>query len=507
MIARCFIALVISLSVVCAAADDARPTIRVGAKSFTESIILGELAAQIARDEGYQADDVRVMSGTMLLWEGLRSGLLDVYCEYTGTLTGEILADRGIKNDEALRAVLAEYGLKMTGSLGFNNTYALGMKESVADKLGIRTMSDLRAHPELVMRFSTEFMERDDGWIPMQRRYNLPQQDVRGIEHGLAYEALESGAIQVTDLYSTDPKIAKLKLRVLKDDLHFFPAYYAVYVYRAELEQTAAPFVAALRRMEGRIPARQMIALNARVELDGEDEAQVAADLAHSVLEIQADVQTKSVAFEIWGHTVEHLRMVSISLLAAILVAIPLGVIAAQKPTLAQPILGVAGIIQTIPAIALLVILIKPVSLITGRIGEGQAIVALFLYSLLPIIRNTCTGLQNIPGHLRESALALGLSGTARLWRVQLPMASPTILAGIKTAAVINVGFATLGGFIGAGGYGAPIFIGITRNDYGTIMRGAIPAAVLALLVQGFFELVERRCVPRGLRLSVSTSD
>jgi osmoprotectant transport system permease protein len=489
-----------------AIASDERPTIRVGAKSFTESIILGELAVHIARDAGYPADDVRVMNGTMLLWEGLRTGLLDVYCEYTGTITGEILADRKINSDEELRTALAEVGLRMTETLGFNNTYALGMKETTAAERVIRSISDLRNNPDLVMRFSNEFMERDDGWIPMQRRYGLPQSDVRGIEHGLAYEAIDKGVIHVTDLYSTDPKINKLGLRVLEDDLGFFPAYYAVYIYRAELEQSAAPFVTALRRVQGRIPAEQMIALNARVELDGEGESRVAADMADRALQINAVASSKSVAMEIWGYTLEHLRMVCVSLVAAILVAIPLGIVAAARPALSQTILGVAGIIQTVPAIALLVILIQPVSWVTGGIGAGQAVVALFLYSLLPIIRNTHTGLRTIPSHLQESAIALGLSDWARLWRVQLPLASPMILAGIKTAAVINVGFATLGGFISAGGYGEPIFIGITRNDYATILRGAIPAAVLALAVQGFFELVERRCVPRGLRLPVSAA-
>jgi osmoprotectant transport system permease protein len=141
------------------------------------------------------------------------------------------------------------------------------------------------------------------------------------------------------------------------------------------------------------------------------------------------------------------------------------------------------------------------VSYFSDELGYPQAVVALFLYSLLPIVRNTYTGLRGISPQLQESAVALGLPPLVRLCRIELPLASRTILAGVKTAAVINVGFATLGGFIGAGGYGEPIFTGIRLNDYGVILEGAVPAAVLALLVQGLFELVDRMVVPKGLRL------
>ena len=193
--------------------------------------------------------------------------------------------------------------------------------------------------------------------------------------------------------------------------------------------------------------------------------------------------------------------MVAVSLFWAVLVAVPLGVLAARRARLGQLVLGVVGVIQTIPAIALLVLLIRPVGWFSDELGYPQAVVALFLYSLLPIVRNTHAGLRAIPPPLSESAMALGLPPATRLFRVDLPLASPTILAGIKTAAVINVGFATLGGFIGAGGFGEPIFTGIRLNDYGIILQGALPAALLAILVQGLFELLERTLVPKGLRL------
>jgi osmoprotectant transport system permease protein len=189
------------------------------------------------------------------------------------------------------------------------------------------------------------------------------------------------------------------------------------------------------------------------------------------------------------------LILVGTSLLAAILIAIPLGVFAAKNRRAGQAVLAFVGMIQTLPTLALLVFMIP----IFG-IGSVPAVVALFLYSLLPIVRNTHAGLSGIPSSLRESARALGLPRGAMLRLIELPLASPLIIAGIKSAAVINVGTATLGALIGAGGLGQPIFTGIRLDNLGLILEGAVPASLLALLVQGAFELLERIIVPKGLR-------
>ena len=475
----------------------------VGSKSFTESVILGELGAQLARHAGAQAVHKREFGGTRLLWSALLAGEVDVYPEYTGTISHEILAGRGLRSDAEIRAALAEHGIIMSRPLGFNNTYAIGMREALAEQLAIRTISDLKQHPDLRIGFSNEFMDRGDGWPSLRKRYRLPQRDVRGLEHALAYSALNSDAIQVTDLYSTDAKILKYTLRALEDDLAHFPAYQAVWLYRADLQRRAAHVVDALLRVEGAIDGDAMIAMNARVELDGVSESSAAAMFARQQLGVGTGVAAEeSAARLIWKYTVQHLFLVSVSLAAAIVLSVPLGILAAKRPNAGQVILAILGIIQTIPAIALLVLLIRPMQYIGLQgIGPAPAIVALFLYSLLPIVRNTFTGLRDISPSIRESAEALGLPPGARLRLAELPIAARTILAGIKTAAVINVGFATLGGFIGAGGYGEPIFTGIRLNDPQWIAMGAIPAALLALLVQGLFEVAERALVPKGLRL------
>ena len=480
--------------------DDARPVVTIASKAFTESVILGEMVSHLVQGAGGTPIHKRRLGGTRIAFEALVSGGVDIYPEYTGTISEEILAGQGIHGEEAIRRMLAERGIRMSRPLGFNNTYIMGMKEEAAERRGIRTISDLRRFPDLKLGFSNEFMDRGDGWPSLRDRYGLPHQSVRGLQHDLAYRGLENDGIDVIDLYATDAEIRYYNLRPLKDDLGHFPAYHAVLLYRADLRERAPDVVAAVLRLEGRISQEEMIALNARAKLERIPETQVAAHFLTEALGERVHARIEGLGERLARHTVEHLYLVGISLSAAIALAIPLGIFAVRSTKLGQVVLGVTGIIQTIPSLALLVFMIP-----FFGIGAPPAIVALFLYSLLPIVRNTYTGLHDIPAALLESADALGLPPRVRLRRVELPMASRSILAGIKTSAVINVGTATLGGFIAAGGYGQLIFSGITRDDMGLILQGAIPAALLALLVQGLFDLADRVLVPKGLRLKTET--
>lgn len=493
------ILLALSWLVACAPAAvvESTPEVRVGSKKFTESVILGEMVARLGRLAEARAVHRRELGGTTVLWEALKRGELDIYPEYTGTMRQELFASRGLRDDAALREALAAEGLGMSASLGFNDTYALGMKEAEAERLGIRRISDLRAHPELRFGFSNEFMDRGDGWPSLRDRYQLPQHEVRGLDHDLAYRGLESGAIQVTDLYSTDAEIAAYGLRVLEDDLKHFPAYDAVLLYREDWARRNPRVLAVILRMQGLISEQEMVRLNARARLERVPEGQVASEFLTRKLGIEPEVTADSLASRLSRRTREHLFLVLVSLLAAVVVAVPLGVLAAKWARVGRAVLGLAGIIQTVPSLALLVVMIPLLG-----IGSRPAIVALFLYGLLPIVRNTAAGLSGIPGDIRESAEALGLPPGARLWRIELPLAAPSILAGIQTAAVINVGTATLGALIGAGGYGQPILTGIRLDDTGLILEGAVPAALLALAVSALFELIERLVVPRGLRVS-----
>nr|WP_230474844.1 glycine betaine ABC transporter substrate-binding protein [Dyella monticola] len=467
--------------------------VRIGSKQFTESVILGEIARLAGREAGVQVVHQRELGGTAILWGALEHGDIDAYPEYTGTLTHELLKNVAPDADiPTLRAALKPLGIGITDSLGFDDTYAIGMRADRAAQLGIRRLSDLALHPDLHLAFSNEFMARSDGWPGLRQRYQLPQTNVRGMDHALAYRALASGAVDATDLYSTDAEIPYYHLRTLDDDRHYFPHYQAVYLYRLDLEQRSPAFVQALNKLAGRIDANAMRQMNALVKMQGKKEVEVAADF----LGVQPDRDGTGLWARLLQRTLEHLRLVLISLAAAVLLAIPLGVLAARSKRLGHLVMALSGVLQTIPSLAMFVFMIP-----LFGIGTWPAIAALFLYSLLPIVRNTYAGLTGIAPDLRESAAALGLPRGVRLRRVELPMAMRSILAGVKTAAVINVGTATLGALIGAGGYGQPIVTGIRLDNIGLILEGAIPSACMALVVQALFEGVERWLTPRGMRL------
>ena len=477
------LALLLLLAACAAHAEDA---IRVGSKRFTESYVLGEILARAAGGEHKPG-----LGNTGIVLAALKSGAIDVYPEYTGTIAAEIVRLPGKPGIDQLNAALAQHGLAAGVPLGFNNTYALAMREDRAQALGVRRLSDLPRHPQLKFGLSQEFIGRADGWPGLKRAYGLPQNPV-GLDHGLAYEAISGGRMDVMDVYSTDAKIERFKLRVLEDDRRFFPRYDAVLLYRLDVPRRFPKAFEALRKLEGRIDERLMIRMNAAAELEGRSFAEAAALFTGEGRAGGAEPRkfwATLLGPDFWRLTREHLVLVGVSLAASIVAGIPLGIAAAKLPRAAQAILGAVGVIQTIPSLALFAFLIA----LVGSIGAVPALIALFLYALLPIVRNTHAGLTAISRGMRQAAMALGLEARQRLWLVELPLAAPSILAGIKTSAVINVGTATIAAFIGAGGYGERIAAGLALNDNVTLLAGAIPAAALALLVQAAFELGERR--------------
>lgn len=476
----------------------AAAAVTIGSKDFTEAVVLGEIARLAASERGVAATHRRSLGGTRILWRALLEGEIDAYPEYTGTLAQELLRD--VPPDAGptvMRERLRALGIGMGDPLGFDNSYAIGMREDQARSLGIGDISDLAGHPDMRIAVSNEFMDRADGWPGLKAAYGLPM-DARGMDHSLAYRALASAAVDAIDLYGTDAEIAYYDLRVLRDDRRYFPRYDAVFLFRLDLAQRAPEFVAALDGLAGTISAPEMREMNKAVKIDGQAEAQVAARFLQ--VGTEAGGGTGSPGPGLLDYTLQHLALVGISLALAILLAVPLGVLAAHRRRLGQVVLGLTGILQTVPSLALFVFMIP-----LFGIGAMPAIAALFLYSLLPIVRNTHAGLVGIEPSLRESAAALGLPAGFRLWRVELPLALRSILAGVKIAAVVNVGTATLGALIGAGGFGQPILTGIRLDDIGLIMQGAVPAAALALAMQGVFELLERAMTPRGLRLPAAS--
>ncbi|MES2126868.1 MAG: glycine betaine ABC transporter substrate-binding protein [Pseudomonadota bacterium] len=460
-----------------AQADD---VLHVGSKRFTESYILGEILTQQAG----HAEHRQGLGNTAIVLAALRTGSIDVYAEYLGTIDREILKNEQASDLATMRAALAPLGLGVAVPLGFNNTYALATR---ADS-GIASLSQLAQRSTLKLGLSHEFIGRADGWPGLAKRYGLTQQPA-GLDHGIAYEALAQHQVDVIDIYSTDAKIKQYGLRVLADDLHYFPRYDAVLLYRLDLPQRFPAAWRALQQLEGRISEADMIAMNAQVEIDGKSFADVARNW-------RAPQATQGAKQGLWSRmfddklatlTRQHITLVLLSVALACVVGIPLGVLAAFAPRLRQPVLAIAGVLQTVPSLALLAMLIP----LLGMIGTVPALVALFVYALLPIVRNTCTGILQVPPGLRMAALALGLGRRDRLLHIDLPLALPVILAGVKTAAVMSVGTATIAAFIGAGGYGERITIGLALNDHDMLLAGALPAAALALATQALFEVLE----------------
>ncbi|HEU4775511.1 MAG TPA: glycine betaine ABC transporter substrate-binding protein [Telluria sp.] len=474
----------------CGPAFAAADVLQVGSKRFTESYILGEVLTQTAAAHG-KAEHRQGLGNTAIVLAALQSGSIDVYPEYLGTIDLEILKNPKPTSIEQMRAALAPMGLGVAVPLGFNNTYALAVR---ADST-VKNLSGLAAMPQLTFGLSHEFIGRADGWPGLAQRYHLPQQP-RGLDHGIAYEALDQRQVDVIDIYSTDAKIARYHLRVLDDDLAYFPRYDAVLLYRLDLPQRFPAAWRAIGQLEGRITAERMIAMNAAAELEGKSFANVARaflSAAPPQAAARASLRDKLFGPDLWPLTRQHLFLVLASVALACLAGIPLGVLAAFAPRVRQPVLALAGVLQTVPSLALLAMLIP----LLGRIGAVPALIALFVYALLPIVRNTCTAILGVPPGLRLAALALGLRRRQRLLHVDLPLAMPVILAGVKTAAVTSVGTATIAAFIGAGGYGERITTGLALNDHDMLLAGAIPAAVMALLTQALFELAEKLATRR----------
>lgn len=462
----------------------------VGSKRFTESYLLGEIVTQTLAAQGIAAEHRQGLGNTAILAAALREGQIDLYPEYTGTIVRELLKRDAPADAQAplaqVNAWLAPLGLKAAVPLGFNNSYGLAMREADAARLGIATVSDLAAKaPALKPGLSHEFIARADGWPALQHAYGLRLAPGAGLDHGLAYAALAGGQVDLIDIYTTDAQLARQPVRVLRDDRGFFPRYDAVLLMRAAVNDQP------LQRLAGRLPEAAMIRLNAAAELDGRPFADVArgflgptapAALPHGGL------MDRLLAPDLPGLLAQHLALVLASLLLAVAVAVPLGIAAHRLPRLATPVMAAVGLLQTLPSLALLAFLIA----LVGRIGFAPALLALFVYALLPIVRNTHAGLQGVPTGLTQAAQALGLTRRQTLNAIELPLALPTLMAGVKTAAVTNVGTATVAAFVGAGGLGERIVAGLAVNDSRLMLAGALPAALLAVLVQLLFDRLER---------------
>ena len=491
--------------------EPARPIV-VASKPFGESYLLAEMFAQVLEAHDFRVERRPGLGATDLAFEALRTGAIDVYPEYTGTGLTAILHEQPVADPREAFARVAtgferRWGIRWLPPLGFENTYAIAVRRATAERLGLRTLSDLaRAAPGLTAGLSPDFIGRPDGLPGLAQAYGIRFRAVHALGPAVKYQALAAGKVDVIDGYATDGFIARYDLVVLADDRRFFPPYQAAALVGPRLPREAPRAVLALEGLSGRLTEAMMRRLNRRVEVDNEPIARVAADALRELgLAGEPATETGAPAAARPGRqplgaylaaqaptllrlTLRHLLLVGISLAAAVLLAVPLGLLLERTPHTAEGAIRAVGLLQTIPGIALLAFMIPLLG-----IGVVPALVALFLYSLYPILRNTYTGVRNADPDAVSAALAIGMTPGQVLRYVRLPLAAPVIMAGIRTAAVIDVGTATLAAFIGAGGLGDPIVAGLSLSDTRMILSGAIPAALLALLVDAGLGAVEKQ--------------
>ena len=502
----------------------ARPAVVVASKPFGESYLLCELFAQLLESRGISVERRAGLGSTEVAFGALRTNAIDVYPEYTGTgllailhesLTVAMAADPRLVYAHVSRQFAERYAARWLPPLGFQNTYAIAVTKKTAARYGLATLTDLaRAGGQLTAGFTADFIGRPDGLVGLARVYGLHPRQVRPLAPAVKYQALAAGGVDVIDGYSTDGLLARYDLVALTDDRHFFPPYEAAALVGPRLARERPDAVAALALLSGRLDESRMRALNRRVEVDGEDVHTVAAaalgDLGLVTMRGAAPIATVAGGDRgvsgfpryLWDRrgelaalTGRHLLLVGLALAAAVIVAVPLGLALERMRHAAEPAIGALGVLQTVPSIALLAFMIPLLG-----VGIAPALVALWLYALYPIARSTYSGVRDADPDSVEAAEALGMTARQRLLLVRLPLAAPVIMAGIRTSAVITVGAATLAAFIGAGGLGEPIVAGLALADTRMILSGALPAAALALLVDGALAQVERMVAPAHRR-------
>ena len=481
------------LALACTASNACAASVAIGSKNFPESYLLAEIAAQWLELDGHEVERRFGFGGSKIAFEALVRGDVALYPEYSGTLAATILkVDIDAADTAAINRELEPQGLVFAAPLGFNNTYAMAVRREAAEAAGWQSIDDIAAETSLTFAFSHEFMQRDDGWPGLKRRYALTQR-ASGIEHGLAYRALASGDIDVTDAYSTDGDIARFDLVLLTDTRGYFPRYDAAWLQRSDL---APDVVARLAELKGTLDESAMQALNARVVVDGLSFAEAANEFVAALAPSTAGAPPRP-SSTLWPLVVRHIQLTLAAMLAATLTGFALALATYKSRRLSGALLYVVGLIQTVPSIALLALMIPLLG-----IGFVPALVALFLYALLPVLRATLTALAAVEPVYRRVAAAMGMTSRQEFVHVLLPLALPHALAGIRTAAVISIGTATLAAFIGAGGLGEPIVTGLALNDTRMILSGAIPAALLAIGADLGFDVLERRLVPAHMRVA-----
>ena len=492
---------------------DAPATIQLAGKAFTESNVLMELMAQmIEAHTELTVERTPSINGSQLTAAALLADEIDIYAEYTGTAWYNQMARTDPCSPLHCFSEMAQYaeqhwGARVMSPFGFNNTYAIAVRRPLAEERNLRTISDLkRLGDGLRIALSHEFLARPDGWPGLAETYGLEHVGTVGVEHAIVYDALLSGTLDVVEVYSTDGKLDNPEIVLLKDDLNYFPPYHAVPVVRTEIYNDYPEVVRALELLAWSLSDLEMSRLNRLTEESGGDFSGVASTFLRArglIGETDGDLSTgpSSLSFKIDASLIarqawRHLLLTLMAVLLACAFALPVAMLLVFHPRHAGWVIGTTSTFQTIPGLALLAILVA-----TPAMGLGMvtAITAIWVYALLPILRNAYVGLTEVDLQLLDVATALGMTPGQVLRFIRIPLAVPTIMAGVRTATVISVGVTTLAAFVGAGGLGELILTGLQLTNRTLILSGALPAALMALIIDRILAGAQTWLAPGGL--------
>lgn len=447
--------------------------IKIGAKKFTEGNISAYLILQELKkiNKNLDIEVLENLGGTGIVTSAIKNKKIDIYIDYTGTLVNSFQT-----NYKNLEQTLYSHNIILGPNLGFNNSYGLAVKANNS----ISRISEISLKHRVGI--SHEFFKRNDGYKYLSKAYDLQNVPVT-LEHSLLFQSLNSESLDVIEVYTTDAKILKNNLKVLSDDRDFFSRYDAVVLVNVEFYNKNKKMIDKLfTNIKERFTNKDIIEANYLVEIDGLRYDEAAGKLSGVKLLAK---KKENVFFEILPYFLEHLKYLVITIFLCVLIGIPIGGFAAKSKAFERVSMTLISIFQTIPSLALLVFLIPLFGL-----GELTTIIALTLYGLLPIAKSTHSAISNIPKELSEFSDLIRMSKIQKFLLVEIPLAAPEILTGIKITSIATIGVTVIAAFVGAGGLGTLIVTGLSLNKTSLILKGAIPSALMALIVELFFQKI-----------------
>lgn len=483
----------------------AKSPVTIGGKVFTEQSILVDLLAQLLEDHQIAVIKKKNLGGTLVAFEALKKNDLDIYVEYSGTSYHSIFKQKDILSQEEtfnfLKKEFSKNNIYSFPSLGFSNSYALVSKINNP----YNQISDLKIDSKKYsIAFEHELLTRPDGFPEFSKTYDLEFKKVSSMNVGLMYQAVHQGQVDFGIGYTTDGRNKAFEMKIIKDDLRFFPQYFASILVHEKALKAYPELKKILSGLNNKISAEEMTEMNYLVDVKKMSPLKVTRNFLQKKKLIKSSENNLDIMSEnyliknsalLFSKLKEHLYICIYALLFTFFFGFIFGIAAYWNQRIKQFVFILVNIFQTVPSLALFGFLIPFLG-----IGFKPSLIALVMYALLPLVHNVYTGLSEVDKDIIQSFKAIGMNRWQILTKIQIPMALPTLSAGLRTSTVIIIGTATIAAFIGAGGLGELIFQGISSMDHRLILLGAIPAALLALIADFLIYSLCRFLTSQGIK-------